>query len=291
MKRAIFILIFIFSTSLFGQNINDKIKGHWAGCNSEIGYNEMVISDSLIYYRHSKVGGLGSHPWPYKYDNNNLVILFPENMTDTIHIKTLYKNKIIRTFKNKESDTLYLISKNTPYEDPNIYCQIEMTPRQYGDYLSAEFYKREIKNMHKCVSLFDIDLHYNADNEKIDFEKLFDDLNNDPKSQLPDDFRAVHTDNIDFKIIEKTTEYHEPTLVEFKTNEKNGLSLIIIDYYGRCYDDIDVYFEIKDDYNVDCNIKQSNMSCDDSCKIRLYFILNTINYTVKNITLHDENRK
>ena len=288
MKSLTFILLII-STTLFAQNTNDKIKGHWGGCNKEYGYNEMIISDSLIYYR--DISGLGSFPRPYKYERNQVITQYSGSENDTIHLLTINKNLITRRFNNKEIDTLYLISKKTPYENINIYCEMEMEPQQYADYLRTKFHERAIKNTHKCISYFELDVHYNADNEKIDLKKLFDDLNNDPDFKLPDDFRTVRTDNIDFEIIEKTNKYSEPILVEFKTNDKNGLSLIIIDYYGRCYDDINIDFEIKDDTNVDFNISQTNMSCDKSCKLRLYFVVDTINYTIKNIALHDKNIK
>lgn len=288
MKNLIFALLII-STTLFAQNTNDKIKGHWAGCNKEYGYNEMIISDSLIYFRDTS--GFGPFPQPYKYENNQVIIQYSENNIDTIHLLTINKNLITSRFNNKEIDTLYLISKKTPYENTNIYCEMEMEPRQYADYLRTKFYERAIKNKHKCVSTFEMDLRYNTNNEIIDFNKFMKDLKNDPNFKLPDDFRTVRTDNIDFEIIEKTNKYFEPIIVEFKTNDKNGLSLIIIDYCGRCYDDINIDFEIKDDTNVDFNISQTNMSCDQSCKLRLYFVVDTINYTIKNIALHDKNIK
>ena len=266
-------ILFLSSITLFSQNINDKIKGHWGGCSKEYGYMEMVISDSLIYVFDLNFGGM-STPIPYEFKKDYSIL----NKTDTIYFNSLNTNSLTIQYNNS-IDTLKLIDKLIPFENLDVYCEMEMTPIQYREYLDNQFFERALKYKHKCISNFDIKLKLNAKTiSSIDIDDF----------QTHENFEIIHLENIEFKIVEKNIKnYQKPVLVELKSNPNNNNSLIIVDYWGKCYDDFDVKFEIISDDIVNLKINQTNYSCDNICKIRLYLNVMTENYNLKDIKLFE----
>jgi hypothetical protein len=266
-------IVFLSSTPLFSQNKNDKIKGHWGGCSKEYGYRELAISDSLIYIFDLNFGGL-SFPVPYEIKKDYTIL----NKTDTVFFNSLSSNLLTMKYNNSV-DTLKLIDKLIPFENPDVYCELEMSPFQYQEYLDNQFFKRALKNKHKCISKQDVDLNLNA---KIISSIDIDDFENQ------DSFKGVYSEKIEFEILEKNIEnYQKPNIVELKKNPNNNHILIIVDYWGRCYEDFDVNFEIINDNIVNLTINQSNYSCDNICKMKLYIIAKEENYNLKNINLFD----
>lgn len=268
------ILLFLLSNTLIGQ-INNKIKGHWGGCNEEYGYTELIITDTIMYHREI-MSGILSHV-PYKYEKDYAVTVY----SDTLFFEDISENKItVRHFDNES--TFYLLNKLTPFENPNVYCEKEMTPRQFNEYLELQFYERALKHKHKCISKSDIESTFNA--------KLIS--SNDINGFLfQDDFESVYSENIEFEYIEKNIDnYQSPILFEFKENHDNNKILLIVDYWGKCYDNFNVTFEIVDKDSVNMKIKQTDFSCDKKCKVRLYINGGTKNYDIKSINIIDENR-
>lgn len=154
MKTKLTILFFILTISFIGQNSNSEIKGQWKGCDKESGYFEMIVSDSLIYQIDSRTGGFSSIPFNYTYKNNNVSLFYPNDSLNSItfYLQVIDKNTLIRKYDGKKADTLKLLDKSTPHDNINRYCEFEMTPSQYNDYLISQFWERVIMNQHKCVA-------------------------------------------------------------------------------------------------------------------------------------------
>ncbi len=279
MKKLITIIIFLFVLNLtYGQDIHTKIKGHWNYCDKEQGYSELFISDTLIYHI-SRNSGL-SAPLEYNFKKNYALIKYS---SDTIFFNSITKNKVVITSLNKQRDTLSRLKEKASPVNRKIDCSLEMNPRQYSSYLETEFEVRRIKNELKCISpiyeKFKEKIHPISDEElgmlKIDTSKP-----------------NVFIDYLDYQIIKEDTKSNKTKLIEIIVNpEIENKALVVIDYWGFCYNNFRSSATIDDDNYLNLNVNQFEEPCDKECHLRLYFELHLLNYKIKGIKFNKEKLK
>lgn len=289
MKRIIFIsLVLFFTFPSISQTLNEKIKGNWYHCDKEMGYVEITVYDTILSRKFMLDNLVMNSPLIYGTQDNEIVInpRYPE-ISETIKVNVLNNEMIVFSGFTYKKDTLHLIERNIPDFKRKLFCEMEMTPRQYSEYLETEYELRRIKKRHKCISPL-----INR------IRKEFQPVDNE---QLPKEFADFFADTtrisaisnfVDYKIIDKSPQSDKRTeFVDLITNEKSNDALLIIDEYAKCYTDYNHRVNIVNDELIDVILKPIDYGCEKKCRKRLYIWVSLENYKIKGIKINGETIK
>ena len=276
MRKLLILIIILVAKLSTGQDLHEKIKGHWSFCSKNAGYSEILITDTCIDLMNEEI--FGFPPQKYKFENG-YVLRFEEgnHFIDTVWFKVLEKNRIVINWSDN-IDTLTRINQSAlTFYDFN--CELQMNPRQFIDFLYQEFMVRKIKNLYLCApkSLYDFNKEVHTGPENFEIGTLI----NTPAS-------FVHTIGLDYKIVEENTNVDfDPKLKGIKYNADSTKVLISIDFTGLCYD---IYIDnsvFENDGLINLKIRQLGTPCKEKCHIQFYFNLALQNYLIRRVKFND----
>ena len=283
MKKTIKILLVLFYTNvIIGQINQEKINGHWGYCDKEYGYTELMISDTL-YYRISEKFGLRHTTTFNKIEKDFIIPKWSINKTDTLFFNRINNKQLTMKWNRSEKDTMNLINEISPFENMSNICEQKMSRSQYVNHIRSEYEIRKIKNIHKCTPQILYNMKEGYDAETIPYAASFS-LTDDELSIT----KAVYLESFNYQILkENVDDFENPILIEIIENKKTNKSLIIIDYWGKCYSDFRISTTIKNNELIEISTQQEENNCNNKCKLRLYVNVGLLNYSIKGINLNN----
>lgn len=286
MKFFLLNIALIVALHCSAQSTHDEFKGHWHFCHPSQEYSEVLITDSLIDLLNFDMFGV--IPIQYSFedgfalsnrafkDDESQWTLHQRPYSDTLVYEPLSSNQMVIFWYGRNDTLTRLKEKPTNFYDYN--CSAGMSIRNFESVLLYEFEKRKIKaNLHCTPSI--LTSIETKDNTIYNLEVDWEQDTITPHVSAP---------YVEYQYIDvDSTKLTSPKFVFEKWNPDSSICLVVIDYFGSCYDEYARHAKIDATGALSLVLQPRNFTqCFDRCAMRFYFELSIRNFTFEEILLN-----
>lgn len=233
-----------------------SVKGHWFYCDENMGYTELVISDSTIHQLSYDVFGMV--PLNTVLQDNKAISKYDT----TYYIKLFSATKAIVYSKNQLKDTLYRLTE--PAKTFFDYdCSTGMTFFAFRDILHNEFAIRSIKYGNKCPTTLRSELQ-SAELATLDLSELEKEM-----GLITDRIRMFKSE---FQILNDTIE-SKPELLSIEFSNDSTKALLTLDVWENTMSDFEIDVHQDSAKVIQIESYHHNEICKEYNTIRLSILI------------------
>lgn len=255
MKILVFVLILLQCFACNSKGEDKTINGHWYYCDENLGYMEIIITDSALYQMSPEIFGIA--PVIIEQISNK------EIQVDGIGtIKLVLPNEAVSIFENEKRMMHRLESDVQEFDDYT--CDLNLSYFAFRDILHNEFAIRATKSNRFCPSKLPVEIEKNVTTTTLELSEF------DYDSLKP----RITSSDFDVQILSDTlSEDIAPKLLSTNFSADSSKVLLTIDLVENTLADYMIDAHLDQNEILILKLLKLTESCIKNSAIRLCILL------------------